>query len=151
MALPEPPPDPHGVLAWANAIFDTLKAAYAALIVPSAVGIAWFVRRLDTRRDDARKREDAKRESEEAAHQRIADQLDRESAERFEMMRNENASLRLDNDRLRGLVRRWFDHAHDMRHEAGRLLQVTFGIIERGGLQAPKIEMPPLSYDIDAP
>ena len=146
MALPEQAPDPQGVLAWFNAIFETLKQAYAALIIPTAAGVAWFVRRWDTRRDDARKREDARRESEEAAHQRIADQLDKESADRFETMRKENVDLKVENKRLIGLVRRWFDAAHDLRHEAARLLQLA-----EFGKRLPTDRLPDLSYDIDAP
>ena len=151
MALPEQPPDPHGTLAWINAIFETLKQAYAALLIPTATGVAWLVRRRDARRDDAQKREDARRENEEAAHQRIADQLDRESADRFEAMRAENVRLRAENSRLIGSRQQWFDKAHGVRHEAGRVLSLTFMLLERAGIEAPKIDLPSLSYDLDAP
>jgi len=151
VALPDQTPDPHGTLAWINAVFETLKQAYAALLVPTAAGVAWLVRRRDARRDDAQKREDARRESEEAAHQRIADQLDRESAARFEDMRRENVALRAENTRLIGLRQQWFDKAHSVRHEAGRVLQDASNRMEQVGQKLPAIHLPALSYDLDAP
>jgi len=151
VALPDQTPDPHGTLAWINAVFETLKQAYAALLIPTAAGVAWLVRRRDARRDDALKREDARRESEEAAHQRIADQLDRESAERFEAMRAENVRLRAENTRLIGLRQQWFDKAHAVRHEAGRVLSLAFMLLERAGVERPKLDLPALSYDLDVP
>jgi hypothetical protein len=109
-------PDPHGLLAWISAILETLKQAYAALLIPTAAAVAWFVKRWDTRRDDAVKREDARRQSEEDAHQRISDQLDRESAERFEAMRAENVRLRSELDISRAQARAMEEWAHWARH-----------------------------------